>query len=31
MSNLSELLFSVHDALERAHIPHAVGGAVGSA
>jgi hypothetical protein len=28
MSNLSELLFSVHDALESAHIPHAVGGAI---
>ena len=28
MSNLSELLFSVHDALDRARIPHAVGGAV---
>jgi hypothetical protein len=28
MSNLTELLFSVHDALERAHIPHAVGGAI---
>ncbi|MGH2854617.1 MAG: hypothetical protein ACRDLF_10575 [Solirubrobacteraceae bacterium] len=28
MSNLSELLFAVHDALERAHIPHAVGGAI---
>jgi hypothetical protein len=28
MSNLSELLFAVHDALERAGIPHAVGGAI---
>jgi hypothetical protein len=28
MSNLSELLFAVHDALERARIPHAVGGAI---
>ncbi len=28
MSDLSELLFAVHDALERAGIPHAVGGAI---
>jgi hypothetical protein len=28
MSDLSELLFAVHDALERAHIPHALGGAI---
>lgn len=28
MSALGELLFSVHDALERAGIPHAVGGAI---
>jgi hypothetical protein len=28
MSNLSELLFAVHDALDRAGIPHAVGGAI---
>lgn len=28
MSALSELLFAVHDALERADIPHAVGGAI---
>lgn len=28
MSNLSELLFAVHDALERAKIPHAIGGAI---
>src|SRR5207237_6423818 len=28
MSKLSQLLFAVHDALERADIPHAVGGAI---
>ncbi len=28
MSNLGELLFAVHDALDRAGIPHAVGGAI---
>lgn len=28
MSELSELLFAVHDALDRARIPHAVGGAI---
>jgi hypothetical protein len=28
MSDLGELLFAVHDALERAGIPHAVGGAI---
>jgi hypothetical protein len=28
MSNLSELLFAVHDSLEEAGIPHAVGGAI---
>jgi hypothetical protein len=28
MSDLSELVFAVHDALERAGIPHAVGGAI---
>jgi hypothetical protein len=28
MSNLSELLFEVHDALDGAGIPHAVGGAI---
>lgn len=28
MSNLSELLLTVHDALERARIPHALGGAI---
>jgi hypothetical protein len=28
MSNLSELLLAVHDALERARIPHALGGAI---
>ena len=28
MSNLSDLLFEVHDALDRAQIPHAVGGAI---
>ncbi|MGH2833302.1 MAG: nucleotidyl transferase AbiEii/AbiGii toxin family protein [Solirubrobacteraceae bacterium] len=28
MSELSELLFAVHDALEEAGIPHAVGGAI---
>ena len=28
MSDLSELLFRVHDALSRADIPHAVGGAI---
>jgi hypothetical protein len=28
MSDLSELLFAVHDALEQADIPHAVGGAI---
>jgi hypothetical protein len=28
MSKLSELLFAVHDSLERAFIPHAVGGAI---
>jgi hypothetical protein len=28
MSDLSELLFTVHDGLERAGIPHAVGGAI---
>jgi len=28
VSKLSELLFEVHDALDRAQIPHAVGGAV---
>ncbi len=28
MSNLSDLLFEVHDSLDRAHIPHAVGGAI---
>jgi hypothetical protein len=28
MSGLSELLFAVHDALDRAGIPHAVGGAI---
>lgn len=28
MSNLSELLFAVHDSLEQAGIPHAVGGAI---
>src|ERR1700689_4950985 len=28
MSDLSELLFAIHDALERAGIPHAVGGAI---
>jgi hypothetical protein len=28
MSNLGELLLSVHDSLDRAHIPHAVGGAI---
>ncbi len=28
MSDLSELLFAVHDALDRAGIPHAVGGAI---
>ena len=28
MSELGELLFAVHDALDRADIPHAVGGAI---
>lgn len=28
MSNLGELLFAVHDGLERADIPHALGGAI---
>jgi len=28
VSNLSELLFAVHDSLEQAGIPHAVGGAI---
>jgi hypothetical protein len=28
MSDLGELLLSVHDALDRAHIPHALGGAI---
>jgi hypothetical protein len=28
MSELSEILFAVHDSLERARIPHAVGGAI---
>jgi hypothetical protein len=28
MSDLGELLFAVHDALDRAGIPHAVGGAI---
>jgi hypothetical protein len=28
MSDLSDLLFEVHDALDRAGIPHAVGGAI---
>ena len=28
MSEISELLFAVHDALDRARIPHAVGGAI---
>jgi hypothetical protein len=28
VSNLSELLFAVHDALDRAKIPHAIGGAI---
>jgi hypothetical protein len=28
MSDLSELLFAIHDALDRAGIPHAVGGAI---
>ncbi len=28
MSELSDLLFAVHDSLERAGIPHAVGGAI---
>jgi hypothetical protein len=28
MSKLGELLFAVHDSLERASIPHAVGGAI---
>jgi hypothetical protein len=28
MSDLGELLFAVHDALDRADIPHAVGGAI---
>jgi hypothetical protein len=28
MSELSELLFAVHDSLQDAHIPHAVGGAI---
>lgn len=28
MSDLADLLFAVHDALERAGIPHAVGGAI---
>ncbi|HEY4450004.1 MAG TPA: hypothetical protein VGN13_00230 [Solirubrobacteraceae bacterium] len=28
MSNLGELLLSVHDALDRAQIPHAIGGAI---
>ena len=28
MSDLADLLFAVHDALERAKIPHAIGGAI---
>lgn len=28
MSDLADLLFAVHDALERARIPHAIGGAI---
>ncbi len=28
MSDLGELLLAIHDALDRAHIPHAVGGAI---